>query len=460
MSVLNTIRIGQTGLNAASAGIEVTGHNVSNANTEGYHARTLGTSATTGVHQGNMWFGQGTSIAEVSRAGDELVSSRLLESQGESSFQSSLYETLSVVEAMFSETDGSGLATRLNEFFDSLEAATIDPSDSALRSGVLASASGLADAVVDTNSFLESNAQSIQGQVEQSLDAINQALEEIAALQSAIATDADSVGQGDLLDRRDALVSELASSIGATVDYGEGNEITVYLGAHALVNDSAARTLSYDTDSDGDPVLSISSDGGSYGVTDSFGGAVGGLLQSHETIREVQADLGSFAETFADAVNAQHASGYDSSGTAGGAVFSYTSGDAASSLALDSTLAADGSLLAFASNASASAGDGGNLSALIDIQDVGLFSSGNQTADEFVSSIYTTIGQEVASAAAAREGADATTSDLEALHSALTGVDLDTQAVELIEWQAAYQAAARVISASDQMLGELMEMAR
>ncbi len=282
MSVLNTIRIGQTGLNAASAGIEVTGHNVSNANTDGYHARTLGTSASSQVAQGGMWFGQGTAISEVARAGDELVSSRLIESQGESAFQSSLYESLSVVEAMFSETDGSGIATELSEFFDSLEAATVDPSDSALRTGVLNAASDLAASVGSTHSFLDANAESIRGEIETSLESINEALLQIAELQESIQTDAASVGQGDLLDQRDAIVSELASSIGATVEYGEGNEITVYLGAHALVNDTAARTLSFDTDSDGNPVLELSADGGSYEVTGSLGGAVGGLIAAHD----------------------------------------------------------------------------------------------------------------------------------------------------------------------------------
>ncbi len=458
MSLINSIRIGQTGLNAASAGIEVTGHNVSNANTDGYHARTVGTSTTAAVNQGSLWFGQGTSVAQVSRAGDELVSSRLIESQGEASYQSSLYDTLSVVEAMFSETDESGLATSLSEFFDSLEASTIDPSDSSLRSGVTGSASELAQSVGSTWSFLDNNAETIQGEIEQSLVSINDALQQIATLQESIVTDADSVGQGDLLDQRDALVTELAQSIGATVDYGDNNEITVYLGAHAIVNDTSARELSFSTDSDGNPVLSISADGGSYDVTDSFGGAVGGLIAAHDSIRDVQADLDTFAETFADAINVQHAAGYDASGAAGGDVFTYTSGSAASSLAVDTSLAADSSLLAFAASSTASAGDGGNLDSLIGIQSSAIFSSGSQTAEQYVSGIYTNIGQQVSSASAAYEAANSTTSDLEALHSSITGVDLDTQAVELIQWQAAYQAAARVISASDQMLGELMEL--
>jgi flagellar hook-associated protein 1 FlgK len=460
MSVLNTIRIGQTGLAAASAGIEVVGHNVSNANTDGYHSRTLGTSTSSTVNQSGMWFGQGTSISQVARAGDELIASQLVDAQGEGAYQSSLYDSLSVVESMFSETDGSGIATTLAEFFDSLTAATVDPSDSSLRSAVVSAAGNLVSSVGNTYSFLDSSAEGITSQIAQSVDSINEALQQIATLQESIVADADSVGQGDLLDQRDALIGELASSIGVSVDYGENNEVTLYLGGHALLNDTAARTLAYETDSSGNPVLTLSADGGSYDVTSSFGGAVGGLIEAHDTIRELQGDLDTFVETLADAINAQNAAGYDADGNVGGDIFTYTAGDAASSMALDSSLSSDPGLLAFAASPTASAGDGGNLESLIDLQDSGIFGSSGLTAGDFVSSIYTTIGQRVAAASAGFESAAATTSDLESLYSSLTGVNLDEQAVELIQWQAAYQAAARVISASDELLGELMEMAR
>ncbi|MFH1466334.1 MAG: flagellar hook-associated protein FlgK [Pseudomonadota bacterium] len=454
MSTFDTIRIGQTGLRAASTALDVVGHNVANASTEGYHARTLGTSAAAPVTEAGCWLGMGTEVSEIRRAADDLLSTRLVDAQGEGALQASLYDTLSVVETMFSETDEAGLSTRLSEFFDSLETASLDPSDSSLRRGVLSAAGSLASAVSDTWSFLESTAEGTRSELSGSLEDINAALEEIASLQAAIESDAGTIGQGDLLDRRDALVSELASSLGVSVSYGEGNELTLFLGGHALVNDGAARTLSYGTDADGDPVISLSTGGSSYDVTSSVGGAMGGLLQAHDTVSSLQDDLDEFAATFADAFNTQHAAGYDTDGAAGGDFFSYSASGAAASFAVDASLAADPNLMALAAAPTASAGDGGNLSALIDLQDATLFSSG--TAETFISGIYSEIGQQTASASTASEGAAATIEDLGALYDSMTGVDLDAQAVELIQWQAAYQAAARVISAGDAMLDELM----
>lgn len=454
MSTFDTLRIGQSGLRSAATALDVVGHNVSNASTEGYHTRTLGTSAAAPVAQAGVWLGMGTEVSEIRRAADDLLSARLVDAQGEGALQSSLHDTLSVVEAMFSETDASGISTTLSAFFDSLEAASLDPSDDSLRRGVLSAAGDLADSVSGTWSFLDSTADGTRSELSGSLEEINAALEEIASIQADIEGDADTIGQGDLLDRRDALVSELASSLGVSVSYGTDNEITLFLGGHALVNDGAARTLSYGTDAEGNPTISLSTGGSSYDVTASVGGAMGGLLQAHDAIRSLQDDLDEFASTFADAFNTQHAAGFDATGAAGGDFFSYSASGAAASFAVDSALAADPDLLALASDASASAGDGGNLTALIDLEDAALF--GTDTAESFISGIYTTIGQQTAAAQTAGESAAATVEDLGTLYDSMTGVDLDAQAVEMIQWQAAYQAAARVIAAGNDMLDELM----
>jgi len=195
-------------------------------------------------------------------------------------------------------------------------------------------------------------------------------------------------------------------------------------------------------------------------VTDSLGGSLGGMLEAYEVIGTLQDDLDSFAATFAEAINSQHASGYDADGNAGGDVFTVTTGDEASSLAVDASLLLDASLLALAGDASAAAGDGTNLAAMVDLQDQQLFDGATETAEEFVAGIYATIGSETAIAQLNSESAAYNASDLDALYTSMTGVDLDEEAVALIEWQAAYQAAARVISASDELLAELMEMAR
>jgi len=106
------------------------------------------------------------------------------------------------------------------------------------------------------------------------------------------------------------------------------------------------------------------------------------------------------------------------------------------------------------------AGDQDNLRELLNLQDNATYGTTNQTAEDFLSSLYSSVGQAVVSAEAKAERDSSTLSDLESLHRSLTSVSLDEEAVSLIQYQAAYQAAAKVISAADEMLAILMDLAR
>jgi flagellar hook-associated protein 1 FlgK len=127
---------------------------------------------------------------------------------------------------------------------------------------------------------------------------------------------------------------------------------------------------------------------------------------------------------------------------------------------VDATLATEGALLAAAGLATASAGDGTNLSALVDIESSLLFAGGTQNATEALGSVYASVGRAVNSAEMDNQTSLATLDDLSSLRDAVSGVDLDKEAADLLGWQASYQAASRVVTTTNQMLNELMEIVR
>jgi len=91
---------------------------------------------------------------------------------------------------------------------------------------------------------------------------------------------------------------------------------------------------------------------------------------------------------------------------------------------------------------------------------VALFSAGTETSGEFLSGIYAEVGRRTATAELDQQAAELRLADLAELRDSISGVDLDQEATELMAWQAAYEASARVVSAANQMLSELMEMVR
>ena len=201
----------------------------------------------------------------------------------------------------------------------------------------------------------------------------------------------------------------------------------------------------------------MSADSGSINITSQVGGRFGGLMDADDEIANAQAELETFADTFATDFNAVHTAGLDSTGTAGIDFFSFTAGSAATSLAVDSTIALDSGLLALGgATGTGAAGDGDNLTDLLALEDTESFSGGTETPSEFLSSIYRSIGEAINEYQLDSDSYGLEKADLQELRDSISAVDLDEEATELLAWQAAYQASARVITAASDLLNELM----
>lgn len=458
MSLLTSLQVGARGLAAASAAIAVTTTNVAGAGVEGYARRRVDLRSMDPVRQHGLWVGQGVALVGIHRAGDRLLAQRVASASGDAAYASGLESALSVAEAYVGMTGSTGLPESLDAWFDALGAAAADPSDVGLREEVLAATTRLADVVSTAASGLEATLDGYGEEVEQGLAGVNETLAELASLNAAIA---ESGGAADYLDRRDQLLGSLTESIGVDVELAADGQVTVYVGGHAVVSGSQSRTLSVETAADGSATVGLSFGSTTIDVTAAIGGATGAVLQASETVRGYLDTLDTFAFAFANAVNAQHAAGFDATGAAGGAVFTVasTTDGAAASLRIDPTLAADPDRLAFAGSATATAGDGDNLALLLALED-DTATLGGDTPHDWLSGLVTEVGNDVASAASASESATALLTDLQGALDGITAVNLDDEAVRLIEYQAAYSAASSVISTVDQMLQDLLDLKR
>jgi len=465
MSLLSSIRSAAAGLRAASLGLEVTSHNVANASTEGYTRKSVQQSTSTPIKQkGNVWLGMGPQVDAVTRASDQFLGLQRTTAAGDDSSSTALYESLSVLEASFSEETGSTLPDLLGEFYDSLATLTSNPSEAAYRTNTIAAAEKLTYAVNATAKSLDSAVENTNAEIEEIFEGkVNSLLSRLGDL-NALAESAHSTentGATDTLDERDAVVTELAGLIGATVEYVGDGTVNLFVGGHAVVSGNSARTMEWEVDgATGDLKVLMSADSGKINVIDEVGGRVGGLLESHDYSSGWLDDLNTFVETFSDEFNNQHGLGYDQSGGFGSDLFQYTAGSEADTFAIDTAFMDDPTLLALAGSPTGGAGDQDNLRLLIDLQSNQTYGTSNQTPEDFLSSIYSSVGQAVVSAQTSAERDAVTLGDLEALHSSLTAVSLDEEATSLIAYQAAYQASAKVISAADDMLAVLMDMAR
>jgi len=459
VGLLNTIGIGRRAVGAASAGIDVTSQNVANANTVGYSRRRVLTETMDPVQRRGVFVGQGVEVSGITRASDRILNGRLVGSAGQHAQSTAAEETLRTVEAWFNDTGGTGLAEAYGRFFDSLSGLTSDPSDLTRRGSVRDAARTVAQVVSRTAQGVAQSIEAIDTALTGVATEVNNALREIASLNKAIGRTGANLGPGDLLDRRDQLVYTLGELVGATVDFQADGQATVFLGGHAAVAGGDARTISVVEDAAGDAQVLLSADGGSVRVTSDIGGSIGGRIEARVSAQGWASDLDSFAATFADAMNAQNALGFDTTGAAGGNVFAYAVGSPAASLTLSAGYAADPRLLAAAGTTPAAVGDTVNLQAMIDLENLASYgATGTADGATELSRIVADVGSAVATAEEDGAVYGAQLDDLAAMRDSISGVDTDEEAIRLIEYQAAYRAAARVLQVGDELLQTLMSI--
>ena len=457
MSLLSSLLVGSSGLRAANAGIQTTAHNVANASTEGYHVRSVEQRTADPVRLGRAWMGQGVDVTDISRATDQFLGMRQLDTAGDAAAAGALHTSLKQVEAAFDESTADGLRERLDQLFDSLDAATADPADRGLRIAVSSALDRFTQVVRRTATDLGDRTQNFEEELTGSTDAINEKIGEIASLNRSLQAAGGALSAGDLADQRDTLIRDLASDIGATAHYDGEGRATVLLGGHALVSGIEARELSVDTSS-GTPEVFVSADSGTVNLTDTVGGKMAGRIEAHTLTADYADRLDTFVTDFSTALNAAHAGGFDRTSTPGTDLVTFDTADPAITFLPSAAILQDPDLLAFASAAPSDAGDAGNLDVLRALRDGNVIGSTSSTPEEWLTDLTSDVGRDVDTAATASEASDGLLSDLDELDQNLHGVDLDEQATDLVTYQTAYQAAAKVVQASSTLLRTLMEL--
>lgn len=321
--------MGVSGLAAAQAGLLTTGHNIANANTEGYHRQAIRQSTAVPVLTGGGFFGQGTKVDTVLRAYSGFVENQLAESQAQASYYTAYHAQLSHIDNIIADTN-AGLSPALQEFFSSVHAVAADPSSIPARQLMVSAGEALTSRFNTLAARFDEVRMGIESRIAGTVGEINACAQQIAALNTRILAIQQNPVQApnDLLDQRDALLGQLNGLVGATpvaqsdgtVNVSIGNGQTLIIGQQSM-NLTVAPSLVDPSQLDigyvvGPAVTPINS-------TSLQGGSLGGLLAVRAAdLDAAQNALGRVAVGLALAFNDQHRLGQDINGTLGSDFFS------------------------------------------------------------------------------------------------------------------------------------------
>ncbi len=463
MSLLTTLHAARRGITVASEGINVVGHNTANATTDGYSRREMTVTTMYPLYRNGSWLGQGPNRASFTRSADSFVDQNMISTTGLQQYSKETYDVLSMVEAKLSDSTPGSILEAYREFTESMRGLSSDPEDPNLRDLVVMYASRFTNSVNEVAEFAVDLKDSLRTDMETSMTHINDKLATIANLNMRIMSTGGSVSAGDLQDQRDLVIRELAEITGATVRFSPDGQANVYMDGHILVQKENYRELQYYEDSSGDPQIAVQTDSGRITVTDALQGRFGGRTTAYAQVDEMLSSLNDWAAQFVSDFNTLHQTGYDQGGNTGLDFFTINAISPASSFSVDAGILADSSTIAVAGAVAASgfpeAGDRDVLDQLIALEDSATYgATGAYTARQELSNIYASVATQVRAAQDNFDLQSMRMEDINELRASISGVNLDEEAVKLMEYQASYEAASRVISVTNRLLAELMEV--
>lgn len=453
-SLSGALSIALGALAANQGAVAVTSNNIANVNTAGYSREQVNLSESAPVMVGNLLFGTGVSLGQTTSIRDNLLERRLDQENQSAAQLSAFLGPMNQVQALFNETAGSGLQTPLTAFFNSLTQLSANPSDSATRQGVITAGQNLASAVQQDSSNLQSLQSNTDLGVQQSVTQINQLTTQIASLNTQI-SGLEGIGQdpGQFQDQQTQLVQQLSGLIGISqTDAGNGSLTITTSGGESLVVGGQSFALStqvnpnttyHDVYAQGTDITST--------IT---GGTLGGDIQVRDQeIPSILNQLDTFAYGLATAVNTQSTAGFDANGNAGVNFFVQPTSvtGAASSMAVAIT---DPNLVAASSDGTV--GSNGNAQALANLQNQTIVNG--QTPANYYSGMIFQIGNDVSQATSEQTAVGLVQQQLQDQQGAVSGVSLDQEAVNLIQYQGAYEAAANVVSVVNTLLYDTVNM--
>jgi len=322
--ILNT---SLTGMLAFQRALQVTSHNIANANTPGYSRQVADFSTRPGSSNGNIFLGGGTQISSIRRIYDGLQNEQLRTSTTGFARFDTLDTLSSRIDTLLADSN-TGLNSSLQSYFNALQDLGNDPTSISTRQAVIGEAESTTSQFQSLDARLGELDREVNGRIKLAVDDINRIATSLASINEKIQLE-NSAGSppNDLLDARDRLILDLSEQVSVSTTIQDDGAMNVFIGSgQTLVTGGTARQLTLAGSEYDATRLTVAYQGAAGDTpldTNSTGGSLGGLLEFRSNILDpARQSLGQTAVAFAASMNEQHASGMDLRGNLGGDLFS------------------------------------------------------------------------------------------------------------------------------------------
>lgn len=313
-STFSGIELGKRSLMVHTQAITTAGHNISNAETEGYSRQRVQMTAMNPLYRPELerahepgQIGQGVIGTSIDRVRDELLDSRITQQQNLETYWQTRSDYYTMLEQIYNEPADVSIRSNMDKFWESWQELSIHPESQAARQAVVLRGESLTNSINERWNALSGIGNLLNGDIIATVEQVNGYAKQIAELNNEIVRSrAMGDNPNDLLDRRDLLVDKLSKLVNITTDQRDNDEFMVHLEGIVLVQGNEARSFELEKTIDNNGYSKVIwSD--TLNTAQITGGKLGALIELRDVdVRDEIQSLNTMAMNFSDLVNDVH----------------------------------------------------------------------------------------------------------------------------------------------------------
>jgi flagellar hook-associated protein 1 FlgK len=442
------LSIGASGVRAYQTALATVGENIANVGSTGYTRRSVNLAEAVGGSGSVNQYGAGNGVVMtgITRSSDVYSSVALRSATSDLSRTTKGADWLDRIQGALT---GNALTTRVTSFFASAQSLAAEPNSTALRGGMLSAAASAGIAFTATGKAFD--------QVDADIDtAGNQAAQTLTSLGESMTRINEGISRAlpgstaavQLMDQRDNILSQMSELADVSTKMDALGRATVSLAGSSgppFVQGINSGMVSYNRDTNGKISFSVTV-GAVVNRIDANGGALAGISDGAERVAAVRQELDAVASGFVKAVNDNQLAGKDQSGATGIAMLTPGTNPPDISVATQ-----------FTSGSQLATGKGGGVRDASNLADL----EATRVSKGYEASLTTLVTGNATAYKQKNTIADAQSAIRDGAATALstaTGVNLDSEAVDLMRFQQAYAASGRVIQIARETMQTILDI--
>jgi len=475
LSLTGALNMASQAMQTQMTGIDVSGQNLANVNTQGYSRQTVDIQTSPDIATDIGMEGTGSTAVAIQQAVNSLLNTQIVTQQSSNGYwtaqqsalqsaQTSLNEFLNGTagtSSSSSSTSDTGLSGQLTGLFNAFQAVATSPTSIADRQSLISQAQTLASTFNQVDSQLSATRTSLNTSLTNNVTSANSLLSGIAQLNGQIASAEFSGGTpNDLLDERQQDLQNLSQLTSIQTSAQANGAVDVSIGGQTLVTgDQVADTLqTYDASGNGSGQLLVQTATGGVDLT-LTGGSMQGTIDARDgELAGMQNQINTLASGLITGINSNGEGGYNSgyslTGTTGADFFTGTD---ASNIAVDSSLVNDPSLLQASASPTAT-GDGSVALQIANLASSTQASLNNETFGNYYGATVAGLGDALQTANTQVTNQTAVSNMLSTQQSTVSGVNIDQEMTNLMSFQRAYEASAQLVTTINEMMQTVNNM--